>query len=95
MKIARIIWLRQYVIKMEAKHGVYPEEVREALMGAPRIRRMGKGKSHAGDDLYVAYGRTDTGRYLTIFFLHKSGSEALVISARDMDRKERKLYGKK
>jgi uncharacterized DUF497 family protein len=95
VKIARIIWLRQYVIKLEAKHGVYPEEVREALMGAPRIRRMGKGKSHTGEDLYVAYGKTDAGRYLTIFFIHKSGNEVLIISARDMDSKERKLYGKK
>ena len=45
--------------------------------------------------IYVAYGKTDAGRYLTIFFLHKSGNEALIISACDMDSKERKLYGKK
>ena len=38
MKITRIIWLRQYVVKIEAKHGIYPEEMRQILTGAPRIR---------------------------------------------------------
>lgn len=95
MKITRIIWLRQYVVKLEAKHGVYPDEVRQVLMGAPRIRRIGKGKSYEGEHLYVAYGNTEAGRYLTVFFMYKSGNEALIISARDMDGKERKGYGKK
>ncbi len=95
MKITRIIWLRQYVIKLEQKHGVYPEEVRQVLMGSPRIRRVGKGQSREGQHLYVGYGQTDAGRYLTIFFIHKSGSQALIISARTMDSKERKQYGKK
>ncbi|MBA4380642.1 MAG: hypothetical protein C0393_08215 [Anaerolinea sp.] len=95
MKITRIIWLRQYVVKIEAKHGIYPEEVRQILMGAPRTRLVGKGQSHEGEHLYVAYGQTDSGRYLTIFFIHKAGHEALIISARDMDSKERKRYGKK
>jgi hypothetical protein len=83
------------VIKLEAKHGVYPEEVRQVLMNSPRIRRIGKGRSNADEHLYVAYGRSDSGRYLTVFFIHKSGNEALIISARDMDSKERKSYGKK
>jgi uncharacterized DUF497 family protein len=33
--------------------------------------------------------------YLTVYFLHKVTGEALVISARDMAKKERRLYGKK
>jgi len=95
VKITRIIWLRQYVVKIEARHGVYQDEMRQILMRSPRVRRMGKGKIHEGEDLYVAYGQTDAGRYLTIFFIHKAGDEALIISARDMDSKERKRYGKK
>lgn len=95
MKINRLIWLEQYLIKIELKHGVYPNEVREVLFSNPRIRRVGKGERHPGEHLYVAYGRTEAGRYLTIFFIHKSGNEALIISARDMDNKERKSYGRK
>ncbi len=45
--------------------------------------------------MYAAYGQTAEGRYLIIFFILKPGSEALIISARDMDQRERKLYGRK
>ena len=44
--------------------------------------------------MYSAYGRTDAGRYVTVIFIRKFGNHALVISARDMDRKERKQYGR-
>jgi uncharacterized DUF497 family protein len=43
--------------------------------------------------LYAAYGRTEAGRYLTVFFIKKSGNLALIVSARNMDDKERKKYG--
>jgi len=56
---------------------------------------VGKGKSRQGEHLYVAYGQTQSGRYLTIFFIYKVGNEALIISARDMDNKERKRHGRK
>lgn len=95
MRINRLIWLDQYLIKIEVKHGVYQNEVREVLFSQPRIRRMGKGKSQKDEHLYVAYGQTESGRYLTIFFIYKVGNEALIISARDMDDKERKQYGRK
>lgn len=44
--------------------------------------------------MYAAYGQTDAGRYLTVFFIHKPGGRALIISARDMDGKERRQYGR-
>ena len=95
MKITRIIWLHEYVAKMETKHGVYRDEIRDILLGNPHIRRIGKGKRRKGEHLYAAYGPTEEGRYLTVFFIHKTGNEALVISARDMDDKERRQYGRK
>lgn len=95
MKITRLIWLHQYVTKIETKHGVYRGEIRQVLLGKPRIRRIAKGKRRKGEHLYAAYGQTEMGRYLVVFFIHKAGNEALVISARDMDDKERKRYGRK
>jgi len=95
MKITGIIWHREYVIKMETKHHVYRDEIRYVLLQNPYIRRIGKGKRRSGEHLYAAYGQSDEGRYLTIFFLYKSDKDALVISARDMDDKERRQYGKK
>ncbi len=95
MKINRLIWLDQYLIKIEVKHGIYQNEVREVLFNKPRIRRVGKGKHHQDEHLYVAHGQTEDGRYLTVFFIYKVGNEALIISARDMDSKERNQYGRK
>lgn len=95
MKITRIIWLHDYVSKIETKHGVYRNEIRQVLLSNPRIRRVGKGKRRKGEHLYAAYGQTEAGRYLVIFFIHKVTNEALLISARDMDSKERRRYGRK
>lgn len=35
------------------------------------------------------------GRCLAVWFIYKTNQEALVLSAREMDEKERKSYGKK
>jgi uncharacterized DUF497 family protein len=47
----------------------------------------------SGEDVYLGLGETGSGRYLSVFFIHKKN--AVVISARDMTKKERKIYGKK
>jgi hypothetical protein len=48
-----------------------------------------------GEDVYMALGQTEEGRYLIVLFIHKKAKEALILSARDMARKERKLYDRK
>ncbi len=95
MKFTRIIWLPVYLIKIETRHSVYQDEIQHVLLSNPRIRRVGKGKRHKGEHLYAAYGQTEAGRYLIIFFIYKVGHETLIISARDMDKKERRQYGRK
>jgi len=80
--------------KLIWKHNVQAYEVEELFQRSPQIRFVAKGKV-SGEDLYAASGQTDEGRCLIIFFLKKSKSRALVISAREMDTKERKLYAKK
>jgi hypothetical protein len=47
-----------------------------------------------GENLYAALGQTRAGRYLIVYFVHKKTGEALMISARDMTRKEKRTYGK-
>lgn len=68
-----------------------PEEVEHVFVSNPRIRRMKKGH-YRGEDVFRALGQTEEGRYLTIFFFHKLTGEALILSARDMDEKERKSF---
>lgn len=94
MRIEGIIWLRQVVDKLALKHQVEPEEVEQTLSNKPKIRFVEKGERKR-EDVYMALGRTDSGRYLSILFIYKRTKEALVLSARDMARKERKIYGKK
>ena len=95
MRIEDFIWLKDIVEKLEVKHHVYREEVEQVFINNPYFRFISKGRKRQHEDVYAAYGQTEGGRYLTIFFIHKPGHLALIISARDMDVKERKRYGKK
>jgi uncharacterized DUF497 family protein len=88
------IWLPDIIDKLELKHRVLPEEVEEIFFNHPRYRFIEKGHVK-GEDLYVALGQTDNGRYLSVFFIFKPGNLALIISARDMDAAERRQYGRK
>lgn len=94
MKIDGLIWLRDIVDKLAWKHQVDPEEVEEVLNKRPKIRFVEKGE-RKGEDVYMALGQTDAGRYLAVLFIYKKTKEALILSARDMANKERRQYGKK
>ena len=74
-------------------YGVYTYEVEEVLFGKPHIRRAQKGRIK-GEDLYMAYGQSDAGRYLIVFFIRKEQTDALPISERDVTDSEEKYYAK-
>lgn len=93
MKITKLIWLQRIVEKLDRKHHLLPEEVEEVFANIPQYRFIEQGKIE-DNDVYAAYGRTDSGRYITVVFIQKLDHHALVISARDMDKKERKQYEK-
>jgi hypothetical protein len=93
MRIVGFIWLEDAVEKIEVKHGVWPEEVEEVFARKPKIKKMNRGRFR-GEDVYRALGQTVAGRYLVIFFIHKLTNEALILSARDMDKKERRSYAR-
>ena len=93
MNITGIIQLRNVVYKLLWKHNITTDEVEEVFVNKPRYKSQEKGNIR-GEDLYTAYGRTDAGRYLTVFFIYKLNHEALIVTARDMDRKERRRYVK-
>jgi len=94
MNIEGIVWLRTVVDKLAFKHHVETHEVEEVFAGEPKFRFMEKGEREA-EDVYIALGQTDAGRYLTVVFIHKKSKDALILSARDMADKERKIYGRK
>lgn len=92
MRIEDFIWLPDIVEKLAAKHQVAPEEVEQAFNDAPRCRFVCRGRARKGEDVYAAYGLTATGRKVIVFFIHKPGSLALLVSARQMDSKELQWY---
>lgn len=94
MDITGIIWLKEVVSKLQWKHNITTAEVEEVLANKPRHKLHERGKV-SGEDLYAAYGQTDAGRYLTVFLIYKRNREALIVTARDMDRKESRKYAKK
>ncbi len=94
MKVTGIIWLRDVVDKLWWKHHVTTDEVEEVFSRSPRYRFIETGDVE-GEDLYAASGQTEAGRYLVVFFVHKTADEALVVSAREMTRKEKRAYGKR
>jgi uncharacterized DUF497 family protein len=93
MKISGFIWLEEIVDKLEVKHQVFPDEVEQVFDNQPSVKRMNKGHFR-GEDVYRALGQTDAGRYLVVFFIFKLSREALILSARDMDHKERQSYAR-
>lgn len=94
MKIAGIIWQRDVIDKLAWKHNVTTDEVEDVLYCSPRYRFIERGDVE-GEDLYAALGQTEAGRYLIVYFVHKITGEALVVTAREMTKKERKSYAKK
>ncbi|MDZ7340118.1 MAG: BrnT family toxin [candidate division KSB1 bacterium] len=94
MKIAGVIWLDEIIEKIRQKHQVTQDEVKEVLRSSNHFRFVEKGH-RPGENVYLAFGQTNAGRYLTIFFVHKKNHQALILSARDMTIAERKRYEQK
>ena len=94
MKLKGLIWLDEVVEKIQWKHNVAQDEVREVLGRNPHFRFVEKGY-RAGEDVYSAMGQTEGGRYLIVFFVQKKDRQALILSARDMTATEKRRYEKR
>ncbi|MGH9838366.1 MAG: BrnT family toxin [Blastocatellia bacterium] len=94
MNVDDFIWLPDIIDKLAVKHQVTQDEVEEIFFNHPKYRFVEYG-DRTGEDVYAALGQTDAGRYLIAFFIQKPGNRALILSARDMDQKERRRYERK
>ena len=94
MRIEGLVWVGDVIQKLLVKHHVHQNEVREVLESRPRFRFVEKGNK-SDEDVYAAMGRTNVGRYLIIFFVYKKDGRAIIVSARDMTKGERKRYEEK
>ena len=94
MIIHEIIWLEHIEDKIIRKHAVQPYEVEEMVLNQPHIRFVERGH-HPGDDVYAAFGQTESGRYLMAVFIFKRPHSALLVTCRDMTNREKRTYGKR
>jgi len=84
MKISRFQW-DAWNIGHIARHNVTPEEAEEAFCNEPLFLRGRSGTR-------MVLGRTEAGRFLTVIYVTRPGGSVYVVTARDMDRKERRRY---
>lgn len=94
MIVRDLIWLEEVEEKIVRKHHVYAAEVEEVFLKHPYIRFMERGH-RPGEDLYAAFGQSDAGRYLAVYFILKPEPAGLIITARDMTEKEKRTYGRR
>ncbi len=84
-----LIWTQAVVDKIWQKHRVTPEEVEEAILDDKLICLKGASNS------YCVYGQAVSGRYLfTVVRKKDKGARYKVITARDMQDKEKRYYKK-
>lgn len=94
MKVSGFLWLDDIVQKLLWKHSVTQGEVAELFDNSPHFFFVEKG-NRKGENVYAAFGQTDGGRYLIVFFVYKKNHQALILSARDITKAERKRHEKK
>ena len=83
-------WDRYNIQKNWDKHGVSPVESEQTFFNKPLLIAKDIQHSQEEDRFYVL-GKTDQGRKLFIVFMIRK-RPIRVISSRDMNRKERRIY---
>lgn len=91
LRIEGLIWFDDIIEKLAGKHNVRQGEVREVLENRPVFRFIEKGH-RPGENVYAAMGQTGAGRRIIVFFVYKKDRRAIIVSARDMTKAERRLY---
>ncbi len=64
MRFTEILWRQQYPEKIIHEHQVELDEVEEVLSNNPFVRLQERGRRR-GEDLYIVYGQTAAGRYIS------------------------------
>jgi uncharacterized DUF497 family protein len=80
-------WDDDNVLHIE-RHQFTPEEVEEVFAGDYKVRK-------SRDRLYAAFGETLDGRLAFIVFRRLAGGLIRVVTARDMNGSERRLFRRK
>lgn len=88
IKIKEFQWDKGNEEHILRRHNVTKFEAEDIFIGDPYFR-IGRGGTR-----YV-YGQTSNGRYLFVVYLYLEKGVARIVTARDMTKRERKLYLKR
>lgn len=88
MRVTNLEWDEDNVFHL-ARHEVSLEEAEEACFSRSSCLEKARGK------LYYLTGQIEAGRYLFLVVKYLGQGKAKVITARDMDRKEKARYKKR
>jgi len=83
-------WDKGNIDKNFVRHNVTNAECEQIFFSEP-LTILGDPKHSFAEKRYAAFGKTDKGRLLVVIFA-KRGKLIRVISARDMNSRERKFY---
>lgn len=86
-------WDRGNINKNLIKHNVENWECEQAFFNRPLLI-LDDIKHSVSEDRWAAFGKTDADRFLVIIFTKRSNL-IRIISARDMNKRERKYYNEK
>jgi hypothetical protein len=84
-------WDKGNLDKNKKSHNVENYECEQVFFNSPLIV-ISDEKHSVGENRYAAFGKSLQGRLLTVVFT-KRNDKIRVISARDMNKKEREFYG--
>lgn len=87
MVVSGFEWDDENIFHIE-RHAFTPEEVEEVFAGNHKVRRTRQ-------ERYIALGETLDGRLAFVVFQRLSGGFVRVITARDMEANERRLFRRK
>ena len=86
-------WDKGNIEKNLLKHNIQNWECEQVFFNEPLII-LDDPKHSLSERRWAAFGKTDAGRLVVVIFA-KRGALVRIISARDMNRKERKFYEEK
>ena len=87
MRFRRLEWTESIAEKIMRKHNVDLEDVKQVCSSQDSLTRRGRRK------MYIILGQTEAGRYLSVVLAPRNEPGVFaVVTARDMDNNERKLY---
>ncbi|MBI1789217.1 MAG: BrnT family toxin [Acidobacteria bacterium] len=71
-----------------ARHAITPQEAEEAVLIGPLETSV---QQHESEDRVLCFGRTKTGRLLTVLYTERRG-KIRVVTAYEMTKEQQRLY---